>query len=172
MRIKQPLRGAYSVLFLFSGTFVESSGPFARFNVPFDLFKLEEDEDALFVFDGVGLDSNVPVPGGSVVADVKEDTGIGVDGATWRRLRLTVLLLELPPMEPSGKPLPADLRLSSPLPEELTSAGAAEALVIVPSGRVGGEVAKELIKPRTGLLDNNVVLPNTTGLGGIVNGVP
>jgi hypothetical protein len=76
-------------------------------------------------------------------------------------------------MEPSGKPPSADLRLSNPAPEKPTSVGAAEALVIVPSGRVGGEVAKELVKPRTGLLDNNVVLPNTTGLGCIlVNGVP
>jgi hypothetical protein len=81
MGIKQPLRVPYSVLFLFSGTFVESSGPCWRFNVPFDLSKLEEDVVALFVFDGVGFACNVPVPGVSVVGDLKEDTGVSVDGA-------------------------------------------------------------------------------------------
>jgi hypothetical protein len=93
MGIKQPLRVPYSVLLLFSGTFVESSGPCWRFNVPFDLSKLEEDVVALFVFDGVGFACNVPVPGGSVVGDLKEDTGVSVDGGPYLHVGLLALVL-------------------------------------------------------------------------------
>lgn len=80
MGIKQRAEGrSYSVLFLFPGGFVKVCGICRRFNVPFDSSKVEEDEDALFVFDGVGCDCDVPAPGDSVVGRAKTEVVVTAD---------------------------------------------------------------------------------------------